>query len=214
VFQSVCSTPVEDDGLVFDPSSVTTVRIKEDAHYEGVRVTLRAMLGTAKHAMQIDIGFGDAVTPAPSVADYPTLLPQPAPRLHVYPRETVVAEKFQAMVDLGSINSRMKDFYDVWFLARSFSFKGDDLANALAATFSRRKTPLPIDPPLAMTGAFVNDASKQTQWRAFLNRSRVAQVNLPIGDVVAQIWAFLEAPLKAAREGTGLPATWSGGSWH
>lgn len=214
VFQDVCSTPAEDDGLFFEPSTIATERIKEGANYEGVRVTLRATLGTARLLMQIDVGFGDAVTPAAAPADFPTLLGHPAPRLEVYPRETVVAEKFQAMVDLGLFNSRMKDFYDLWFLAREFEFEGPVLAQALAATFACRKTPLPSEPPRAMTPAFAADAQKQAQWRAFLTRSRVAETTLTLATVVEQIWAFLKAPLRAACEGTPFAATWSGGAWQ
>lgn len=214
VFRDVCSVPAEDDGLFFDPSTVTTERIKEGANYEGVRVLLRATLGTARLAMQVDVGFGDAVTPAAVPADFPTLLGHPAPRIHIYPRETVVAEKLQAMVDLGLFNSRMKDFYDLWFLARGFEFEGHVLAQALEATFARRRTPLPSEPPFALTPAFAADGQKQVQWRAFLSRSRVVETALALAAVIEQLWAFLEPPLLAAREGTAFSATWSDGVWQ
>jgi predicted nucleotidyltransferase component of viral defense system len=118
MFRTVCTTDVEDDGVRFDARSVAAKPIKEDAEYEGVRVTLEGHLGTAKLNIQVDVGFGDAVTPEPQIIEFPTLLPGPAPRVHAYPPEAVVAEKLHAMVNLGMTNSRMKDFFDIWFLSR------------------------------------------------------------------------------------------------
>lgn len=141
VFRAVCGAAVEDDGLLFDPATVTAGKIKEDQEYEGVRVECVARLGQARIDLQVDVGFGDAVTPGPVTVQYPGLLDLPAPELAAYPRETVVAEKFQAMVMLGIANSRMKDFFDLWVLARSFTFAGPVLAAAIRATFARRKTP-------------------------------------------------------------------------
>jgi hypothetical protein len=120
IFRDLCAVAVEDDGLMLDPKSVAARRIKEDAEYEGVRITMRASIGTAKLELQIDVGFGDAVTPAASEIDFPTLLGAEPVRILAYPRETVVAEKVEAMVHLGIANSRMKDFSDVWFLAQNF----------------------------------------------------------------------------------------------
>lgn len=122
--RGVCTTEVEDDGVVFDPRTVSAERIKEDAEYEGVRITLGGKLGTAKLNLQVDVGCGDSVTPDPEMIDFPTLLPGPAPRLLAYPREAVVAEKLHAMVNLGITNTRMKDFFDLWFLCRTFPFEG------------------------------------------------------------------------------------------
>jgi hypothetical protein len=146
VAREICSIDVLPDGMVFDPTTVRTERIKEDAEYEGVRVRFVGLLGKARVAMQIDIGFGDVITPDAQDITYPTLLDFPAPALSGYPRETVVAEKFQAMVYLRTLNSRMKDFYDVWLLARQFSFDGALLANAIAATFGNRGTTLDAAP--------------------------------------------------------------------
>src|SRR5262249_25076102 len=124
VIRQVCAADVEPDGMVFDAATVKTERIKEDADYEGVRVRFVGLLGRARVAMQIDVGFGDVVTPAVETITYPALLDFPAPELSGYPRETVVAEKFQAMVYLRTLNSRMKDFYDVWLLASQYAFDG------------------------------------------------------------------------------------------
>jgi len=133
---------VEPDGLVFDSESVQAQRITEDADNKGVRVTFTATLDKARIAIQIDIGFGDIVTPAPVESDYPTLLAAPAPRLFVYPKETVVAEKFEAIVSLGIANTRMKDFYDLEVLSRRFPFKGEILKEAIGKTFANRGTEL------------------------------------------------------------------------
>lgn len=138
IFRELCQLPVTQDGLTFDPESVQVGEIREDNLYQGVRVTLMAGLGKARVPIQVDIGFGDVVTPKAVQTDFPTLLDLPAPRLAIYPKETVVAEKFQAMVKLGMANSRMKDFYDVWTLSREFDFDGGVLSTALQATFKRR----------------------------------------------------------------------------
>jgi len=129
-FKEVCTTSVADDGLVFDPESVTAQRIKEDADYEGVRVNFLGFLEKARIPMQIDIGFGDAITPQAVKSTFPAMLNGPAPVLLTYPKETVVAEKFQAMVKLGIANSRMKDFHDVWTLGDLFPFEREVLHQA------------------------------------------------------------------------------------
>ena len=212
VFREVVVVGVEDDGLVFDATSVVAVRIKEDADYEGVRVTLDAKLGTAKVGVQIDIGFGDAVTPSAVEVAYPSLLDLPRPSLRAYPRETVVAEKLQAMVHLGLLNSRMKDFFDLWFLATYFEFDGELLVQAVKATFERRGTPLPTEPPVALTSTFSNDGAKQKQWTAFLRRSGVGSSDLTLDAVVAGLAEFLLPVVLEPRRGLGR--RWrAGGPW-
>ncbi len=212
VFREVVVVGVEDDGLVFDATSVVAVRIKEDADYEGVRVTLDAKLGTAKVGVQIDIGFGDAVTPSAVEVAYPSLLDLPRPSLRAYPRETVVAEKLQAMVHLGLLNSRMKDFFDLWVLATHFEFDGELLVRAVKATFERRGTPLPTEPPVALTSTFSNDGSKQKQWTAFLRRSGVGSSDLTLDAVVAGLAEFLLPVVLEPRHGLGR--RWrAGGPW-
>ena len=140
IVRAVCSLAVPEDGLDFDAAAVSADRIKEDQEYEGVRVTCPVRLGQARITVQIDVGFGDAITPPPTRMDYPTILDYPAPALKAYPRETVVAEKFQAMVALGMANSRMKDFFDLWVLSRDFAFDGATLVKAITATFRRRRS--------------------------------------------------------------------------
>lgn len=170
------------DGVTFDVDALRLDRIREELEYGGLRLRTTASISGARVNLVIDIGFGDALEPGAEVLEYPTLLDFPAPRLRVYARETVIAEKFQAMVALGRTNSRMKDFYDIWILSRSFPFDGDRLSRAIAATFIRRRTPIPIELPDALTPAFAADEQKQRQWRAF-----VEDVALDPGDLAAVI---------------------------
>lgn len=214
IFQDVCLVPVDGDGITFDATTVTAVRIKEEADYEGVRVHLTGKLGSAHLDLQVDIGFGDAVTPAPATIEFPVMLGSPAPRLRAYPRETVVAEKFEAMVQLGIANSRMKDFFDLSFLARTFEFEGGSLTKAIAATFARRGTPLPLDEPIAFTKSFFEDAQKNAQWTGFLKRSGVAASSVTLLSAVTDIRSFLNAPLQALRAGRPFLANWSAGAWR
>lgn len=160
VFRNICCVQVEPDGLEFKDDTVSGQRIKEDQEYEGVRIELMALLGVARIPIQIDIGFGDALANRPQeLSKFPTILDLPAPRVRTYPRETVVAEKFQAMVMLGIANSRMKDFYDLWFLSQKFEFEGEALSLAIKATFERRQTSVPHVPPLALTPEFSLDGA-------------------------------------------------------
>ncbi len=196
LFQSVLKTPALDDGLVFDDASVRIDRIREELPYGGVRLRLTAILAAARIPLSIDIGFGDTLEPGAEEIAYPTLLDQPAPILRAYARETVIAEKFQAMVALGRANTRMKDFYDIWVLSRTFSFTDDRLARAIAATFGRRQTAIPNEPPDALTAAFAADPIKQAQWRAF-----IADVAVDPGDlatVIEQLALFLMPHADAA----------------
>jgi len=164
LIRNILIVPVEEDGLVFDSDSLQSERITEDADYEGIRVRFRGMLDTARITMQIDIGFGDIVYPAPKEAVLPTMLEFPAPRLLCYSRESAIAEKFEAMIKLGFLNSRMKDFYDIWLLSRGFNFTGPKLAEAIRLTFEQRQTTLPVRIE-SFSEDFVNE--KQVQWAAF-----------------------------------------------
>ena len=209
IFRGVCQTPVEPDGIVFDPESVKATRIREDEEYEGVRITLLGLLGKARIKLQVDVGFGDAITPAPAHIQIPTLLDQPTPALASYPRETVIAEKLHAMVSLGMGNSRMKDFFDVNFLCENFKFDGAILAAAVSATFERRRTGLPIEWPTAFTATFTQDQGKQTQWRAFLRKSRLLG-DADLAMVVACVRDFAWPVVEAARDDVPI-GHWSPG---
>ncbi len=186
-----------DDAVRFDTDTIAVTAIREEAKYEGLRIGLAAYLGNARCSVQWDVGYGDAVTPMAQEFEYPTLLKDlPAPRLRVYPRESVFAEKLEAIASIGMTNSRMKDYFDLLALARENAMDPRDLARAIGATFARRQTALPDDLPVGLTERFAADADKQHQWQAFLNRNRLAAPAL--GDVVAELATFSRAPLALA----------------
>ena len=215
VFREVCATPVEDDGLVFLPDQVHGEEIREDQRYAGVRIHGLAKLGTARVPLQIDIGFGDAVTPKPLRVQYPSLLGLPTATMRAYPKETVVAEKFEAMVSLGIANSRMKDFYDIWVLSSQFEFEGDLLGRAIRATFERRGTAIPEQPPVALTPAFSGDVSKAAQWKAFVSRGRLVAQPPLFGVVVEKVAGFIWPVVEALQGGQSFAKKWpAGGSWQ
>ncbi len=150
VTEDICRRKVEPDGIIFDLTSIRGERITEDAKYEGVRIRFHRSLDTARFTMQLDIGFGDVVIPAPDSLEYPTILDLPAPNLYGYNKESTIAEKFEAMVKFGALNSRMKDFFDIWLLSRQFDFEGSRLAAAIEKTFSTRRTDIQLE-PIALT---------------------------------------------------------------
>jgi predicted nucleotidyltransferase component of viral defense system len=209
VIRAVCRYPVDDDGLAFNEQSVSAVRIKSEQEYEGVRVTCEVLLGTARVQLQIDVGFGDAVSPRAVSLSYPTLLDSPAPVLKTYRRETVIAEKLQAMVQLGIANTRMKDFFDIWMLSREFEFDGATLSKAISTTFRRRKLAIPQQVPIALTPEFSKDSLKSNQWTAFLRRHRLQFEALPLSQVVEELAQFLVPPMPAIREPTNDRPSWT-----
>ena len=187
-----------DDGVAFDLDALQVGLIREELEYGGVRLRGTASLSGARIAVVVDIGFGDFVEPGLETIDYPALLDLPAPRLRAYAPETVIAEKFQAMVALGRANSRMKDFYDIWILSRTFQFRARiGLARAIAATFARRQTTIPTELPDALTSAFANDPLKQRQWAAFAGDLNDAPKQLQT--VISDLTAFLMNAAVAAR---------------
>lgn len=193
-FREIAAMKV-DDGIIFDQASVTAQEIRKEANYTGIRITLLGSLDGARCPIQADIGFGDIVTPSPEETDYPVLLDDlPVPRLRVYPRYTVIAEKFEAIVSLGIANSRMKDFFDLWVLARHSELDPKTLRRAIAATFSRRATALPTTTPVGLSDEFSADTTKQTQWQAFVTKNRLAAPFLP--QVVAHLRTFFETILE------------------
>jgi hypothetical protein len=213
VIREVCTADVEPDGMVFDPTTVKTKRIREDADYEGVRVQFVGLLGKARVAMQIDVGFGDVVTPGAQSITYPVLLDFPAPALSGYPRGTVVPEKFHAMVYLRTLNSRMKDFYDVWLLARQFAFEGALLRKAIAATFANRETAIDVA-PIAFTPEFTEQASTLAQWTAFRRKLPNTECPEMLAEVVVFLSEFLLPIARACESGEGFEGRWmAGGPW-
>jgi len=207
-FQQICRVEVEADGLLFDADSVQGEKIQEDASYEGVRVTFVGWLGNARIPMQIDIGFGDAITPEPAPLLYPVILDFPAPALSGYPRESVIAEKFQAMVALGEINSRMKDFYDIFTLAMNFDFDGNALQKAIERTFLQRQTSLPANAPVAFGQEFVRQ--KAPLWDVFLRRVSPGQQE-SFDSVVATLGKFLLPPVRASIHAQVFEMLWKKG---
>lgn len=213
VFADVLAVEVEDDGVRFDASTLDVGPIREEQEYGGVRVVMVAQVTSAQVRLQIDVGFGDAITPEAVTAGFPALLEFPAPKLRAYPQETVVAEKLEAMVKLGQANSRMKDFYDLVVLARSFAFEGELLVRAITATFARRGTPLPSGLPVALTSEFTDDRMKNTQWSAFLRKSAAPSPG-DLREFAATIARFVEEPLAAAAADEPFAKYWpSGGPW-
>ena len=200
VFREVCAVECE-DGIAFDADSVAAASIAEDKVYPGVRVTLRAELSGARIPVQIDVGFGDAVTPGPEPVDYPVLLDAPVPRLRAYPVATVVAEKFHSITVLGPDNSRMKDFYDLSVIASRFEVEPALLAKAIAATFERRKTALPDGPPMALGSDFAALPAKLAQWAAFLRRNRLDAARNTLPGTQSAIVNLVHPALNIARDG-------------
>lgn len=214
VIATICQIPAAEDGMVFDHESVATERIAEDADYEGVRATFQALLGNANLPMQIDIGFSDIITPEATSIVYPAILGHRAPELRAYNRETVIAEKFEAMVKLGELNSRMKDFFDIWILARTGQFRRLELAHAIEQTFSHRGTALIID-PVCFTEAFATSPSKIAQWAAFLRRNTFTDVPDTFSDVVNFIAGFLRPIATSSFDVEALHSVWeAGGPWR
>ena len=184
-FREICLTPAE-DGVVFDPDSVKGAIIRKEAGYGGVRIDMQAKLDGARIALQVDIGFGDAVTPAPQAISYPVLLEDfPAPQLRAYPKYTVVAEKFHAVCLLGLANTRMKDYFDLWVLLNDPALEQPEMRLAIEATFERRKMAMPTTVPVGFTDTFAGDVTKQTQWKAFLKKNQLDPIVL--ADVVNRL---------------------------
>jgi hypothetical protein len=213
VTRVICRQEVEPDGIAFDTNSIVGERITEDADYEGVRVRFKGSLDTAQIAMQLDIGFGDMVVLSPELTDYPTILDLPAPQLYVYSRESTIAEKFEAMVKLGILNSRMKDFFDIWLMLRQFDFEGQKLSTAIAKTFSTRGTDIQSE-PISLTNTFVDDTVKTAQWRGFIRKNLLTNVSQDLGEVVKAIAAFLGPIAKSLAAKQSFKANWKApGPW-
>ena len=179
-FRQICRTQVEPDGLAFNIEGIRVTEIREQEEYNGRRVQFVAELGSTRIPIQVDIGFGDTVTPEVHEISYPTLLEFPAPKIRAYPRESVVSEKLQAMVSLGMANSRMKDFYDIRMMAQQFPFEGEVLVEAIKRTFDRRRTEIPKQLPMALSDEFVSDSDKIKQWEAFLNRTGLTALGVSL----------------------------------
>jgi predicted nucleotidyltransferase component of viral defense system len=197
LFREICTIKA-DDAVVFDIDGLAIDTVRDDSGYSGLRLKTYATVDGARVRVVIDIGYGDATEPGLNDIDLPVLLDQPTPNLKAYPPETVIAEKFQAMVALGLANTRLKDFYDIWILARTCDFKDDRLARAIAATFARRKTEIPTERPDGLTSAFASDPTKQQQWSAFVQDVAIDPGSLP--SVLESLAAFLMPHARRAAE--------------
>lgn len=210
IMREAVAVPVADDGLSFDADGLRVEAIAKNAIYQGVRLLVPVALDTMRLQVQVDCGFGDAVWPAPTWVELSDVLGLGVPRLLGYTPASMVAEKFQAMVALDMANSRLKDFYDLWTLAGALEFDGETLRQALSATFTRRGTPLPVQPPVALTAQFTADLTKQALWQAFLRKGRLSVGGHTLAEVGADLAHFLLPPARAA----SFPCVWRGGHWQ
>jgi len=197
VFREIAAVAV-DDGIVFDPASVTVEEIRKEAGYGGVRVIIAGELAKARCKTQVDVGFGDAVTPGPVDSVYPVLLDDlPAPRLRAYPTYTVVAEKLHAIELLGMTNSRLKDYFDLSVLLERETFDADLLAQAIKATFERRGMAVPAELPVGLSDEFAHDASRKALWQAFVKKNELAPE--PLAAIVDRLRTALGSALNRVR---------------
>jgi predicted nucleotidyltransferase component of viral defense system len=214
IFADIAKVSVEPDGLVFDPTTITVSEIRKEQEYQGLRVKIHGKFGTARLIVQVDVGLGDAITPRPEIAEYPTLLKMPAPRLRVYPQETAIAEKLDAMLELGLKNSRMKDYYDICTLCLNFEFHGDVLCEAIRATLTRRGRTIPSELPTGLSDEFATSPGKAQQWKAFLRTNRSPDVPADLSSVVQLVRDFLAPLLLSLTAGTPFKSEWlPGGPW-
>lgn len=211
---AICETPVEPDAVTFDLSSLGLAAIRAEGEYAGTRATLTARCGSARLALQIDMGCGDSVWPAPTSCAYPTLLDLPAPAVLVYPRETVVAEKLDAIVTLGERNSRIKDHFDLHYLASRFAFDRAVLTEAVRRTFARRRTPIPTDTPIGLMSAYWDNPTRPAQVLAFTRRSGLALEGYPPHEIAHLLGTFLLPVLGDLKQSSTQQGTWvPGGPW-
>lgn len=191
VIKSVCKTPVDQDGLLFDSETVIGRKTKEGADYEGVRVKFLGFLGKSRIPMQIDVGFNDIVYPNPKIIKYPVILDFPAPCLKGYTPESVISEKFEVMIKLGLLNSRMKDFYDIWLIMHQFDFDKSQLAEALKRTFAHRETYLPKQKPLFDEEIYDEKSDRQILWKSFLKKGDIKHAPETLSAIATEIEEFI-----------------------
>ena len=213
--QGVCEMKVEPDGVSFDPGSIRLEAIRGEDEYGGTRVLLTARCGTARLPLQVDLGLGDAVWPAPKTCTYPSLLDFPAPRILAYPREAAIAEKMEAIIVLGDRNSRIKDFFDLYHLAKLFEFDRVTLGEAMRKTFVRRRTPLPVEDPIGLTSVYWRNNSRPPQVVAFARRAHLSVGPDPGAEILPLLRSFLVPILDDLRTSKPHRGTWPpGGPWR
>ena len=213
--RDICSFPVTDDGIAFNGEAIRIESIRDQDEYDGLRARLEATLDSARIPVQIDVGFGNAIEPPPTDANYPVLLDAPRPQIRVYPREAVMAEKLHAMVVFGEQNSRYKDFYDLHALVQHFDFDGERLVRAVGATFERRGTTITQAAPIALTPRFYADAGRAEEWAGYRNRNALPGAPSDFGRVGDRLLAFFGEPWAAMAHGAAFTGTWpAGGPWQ
>lgn len=208
VIKDVCDIPVDPDGIKFDSATVQGRKIKEDADCEGVRVKFIGFLDRTQIPMQIDVGFGDIVHPKIRVIDYPVILDFPKPHLNGYPQKSVISEKFEAMIKLGLLNSRMKDFYDIWLVMRQFEFKGATLLEAIKKTFKHRKTDIPQNKPLFADEIYDEKSDRQTFWNAFLKKGDIPHALNILSVIAKETETFLVETIASINEKVKFDKIW------
>ena len=208
VMRDVCDVAVDPDGIKFDSTTVQGLKIKEDADYEGVRIKFTGFLDRARIPMQIDVGFGDIIHPKIRVINYPVILDFPKPHLNGYPQESVISEKFEAMIKLGLLNSRMKDFYDIWLMTRQFEFKGANIAIAIKKTFNNRKTDIPKKKPLFADEIYDEKSDRQMLWSAFLKKGDMQHTPKTLSETAKTIERFLLEPILSLNGNVAFDKTW------
>lgn len=209
VFQQICDTEIEDDGLIFNKETVTVTQTREESVYDGVRIIVRVNLGSMPIRLQVDVGFGDQIVPAPQSAEFPALLAEHGPIIRSYSPETVIAEKFNAMIVLGMANSRLKDYFDIWMLSRNFTIEADVLREAIRQTFDKRHTELPLDEPIALSEEFYSNESKQSQWKGFVRKQRRLDSAPTLEEIIEVLRTFLLPVVFEIGKNALTVKTWS-----
>lgn len=208
IMEEVIDVSVPEDGLVFDSQSLSVEETQIDADYQGIRVKLTALLERTRIPVQIDIGFSDELTSKAEVIEYPNILPELKQiRMKGYPKETVVAEKFHAMFRHGDLNSRMKDYYDLWLISETFNFEGKSLQKAIETTFKNRDTDLPVERPVSLSTEFAS--ANSTRWNNFLEKMNIETTeSADFANIIEQVWEFLEYPLQVSLDQTQSTRRW------
>lgn len=217
LFARICIVDLQEDGITFDPASLNVEAVREADRYQGVVVRLQGELAGATIPVQVDIGFGDHVYPAPERRIFPSLLPDlPRANLLMYPPETVVAEKFEAMIRFGEANGRAKDFHDIWVTTRTFPFQLADVVQAVGGTLRRRGTPIPADMPIGLTDTYVNIAEERGLWRGFLRRNPPTLEPPPFPELIGELRRFFAPVIASLRTPETARGTWSpdARSWY
>ncbi|WP_128931672.1 nucleotidyl transferase AbiEii/AbiGii toxin family protein [Bradyrhizobium zhanjiangense] len=217
LFTRICQVEAPDDGIVFDPATLKVEPVRETDKYQGVQLSLKGELAKAMIHVQIDIGFGDHVYPPPTRRTFPNLLPDlPAASILMYPPETVVAEKFEAMIRFGVTNGRIKDFYDVWVTLRTFAFDLPELVEAVGGTLRRRETAIPTEMPVGLTEAFATIAEERGLWSGFLRRNPPSIQPPAFADLQVELQRFFGPVIAGLALPEGAKGRWDpdGGAWR